>query len=62
MDRPLTPSDVWAKLTYKDNDRSTGEVVDWHSLLAHSADVAAVTEALLERTILRNCRELSAPS
>jgi len=54
MDRPLTPSDVWAKLTYKDNDRSTGEVVDWHPLLAHSADVAAVTEALLERTILRD--------
>jgi CRISPR-associated endonuclease/helicase Cas3 len=53
MDRPLTPSDFWAKLKYKDNDRSTGEIVDWHPLLAHLADVAAVTEALLTRTILR---------
>jgi len=48
------PSDFWAKLTYKNNDRSTGEIVDWHPLLAHSADVAAVTEALLQRTILRD--------
>ena len=54
MKRPLTPSDVWAKLKYKDDDRSTGEVVAWHPLLAHSADVAAVTEALLQRTILRD--------
>ena len=54
MKRPLTPTDVWAKLKYKDDDRSTGEVVAWHPLLAHSADVAAVTEALLQRTILRD--------
>jgi len=27
-------SQFWAKLTYKDNDRSTGEIVDWHPLLA----------------------------
>lgn len=47
------PSDFWAKLKYKDDDRSTGTIVAWHPLLAHSADVAAVTEALLTRTILR---------
>lgn len=35
----------WAKLKYKDDDRSTGTIVEWHPLLAHSADVAAVTEA-----------------
>ena len=45
-------SDFWAKLKYKDDDRSTGEIVEWHPLVAHSADVAAVTEALLTRTIL----------
>lgn len=43
----------WAKLKYRDDDRRTGEIVAWHPLLAHSADVAAVTEALLTRTILR---------
>lgn len=48
-----SPSDFWAKLAYKDDDRSTGEIVAWNPLLAHSADVAAVTEALLTRTILR---------
>jgi CRISPR-associated endonuclease/helicase Cas3 len=54
MNGSPTPSDVWAKLRYKDDDRSTGEIVEWHPLLAHSADVAAVTEALLQRTILRD--------
>ena len=54
MDGSPDRSQFWAKLTYKDNDRSTGEIVDWHPLLAHSADVAAVTEALLQRTILRD--------
>jgi len=44
----------WAKLKYEDGDPSTGEIVEWHPLLAHSADVAAVTEALLHRTILRD--------
>lgn len=50
MDRPLTPSDFWAKLDTTEDD----EIVDWHPLPAHSADVAAVTEALLQRTILRD--------
>jgi len=54
MNCPLSSSDIWAKLKYKDDDRSTDEIVDWHPLLAHSADVAAVTEALLQRTILRD--------
>lgn len=53
MHGPPDPSDFWAKLKYKDGNRSTGEIVAWHSLIAHSADVAAVTEALLQRTILR---------
>jgi CRISPR-associated endonuclease/helicase Cas3 len=38
----------WAKLKRDEK----GEIVDWHHLIAHSADVAAVTEALLSRTIL----------
>jgi CRISPR-associated endonuclease/helicase Cas3 len=54
MDGAPDPSDFWAKLKYKDDDPSTGEIVAWHPLLAHSADVAAVTEALLQRTILRD--------
>ncbi|PSQ95999.1 MAG: CRISPR-associated endonuclease Cas3'' [Bacteroidetes bacterium SW_9_63_38] len=54
MDHPLSPSDFWAKLNYEDDDRSTGEIVDWHPLLAHAADVAAVTEALLQQMILRD--------
>jgi len=54
MDGAPNPDQFWAKLKYKDDDRSTGEIVAWHPLLAHSADVAAVTEALLQRTILRD--------
>jgi len=42
------PSDFWAKLDQDDD----GNVLNWHPLAAHSAEVAAVTEALLERTIL----------
>lgn len=55
MHGPPEPSDFWAKLKYKDNDRSTGEIVAWHPLVAHSADVAAVMERLLTQTIL-GCR------
>ncbi len=39
----------WAK--HRTGD--AGTVVAWHSLEAHSADVAAVAQALLSRTILR---------
>jgi hypothetical protein len=53
MDGSPPPDQFWAKLRYKNDDPSTGEIVAWHPLLAHSADVAAVTEALLQRTILR---------
>ncbi|MFW6058206.1 MAG: CRISPR-associated helicase Cas3' [Persicimonas sp.] len=42
------PTTFWAKL---DKDES-GRVVDWHPLLAHSADVAACFEALLRESIL----------
>ncbi|WP_103021432.1 CRISPR-associated helicase/endonuclease Cas3 [Salinibacter altiplanensis] len=54
MDGSPAPDQFWAKLKYKNDDRSTGKIVEWHPLLAHSADVAAVTEALLQRTILRD--------
>lgn len=52
MKGPPRPSDFWAKLKHEDDDR-TKPIVDWHPLVAHSADVAAVMEALLTRTILR---------
>jgi len=41
------PTTFWGKL-----EREDGRVVAWHPLLAHSADVAACAEALLQRTIL----------
>lgn len=41
------PTSYWAKL-----ERVDDQVVAWHPLEDHSADVAAVCEALLERTIL----------
>ncbi len=41
MDGAPDSSQFWAKLKYRDGDRSTGEVVAWHPLLAHSADVAS---------------------
>ena len=40
---PPTPSSLWAKI-YRDFD---GHISGWHSLIDHSADVAAVIEALL---------------
>ncbi len=43
-----TPTSFWAKL----NQDLNGKISNWHPLMAHSADVAAVTEALLMRTIL----------
>jgi len=42
------PTGFWAKLSQDEK----GNIIEWHPLLAHSADVAAVTEALLKRTIL----------
>ena len=42
------PTGFWAKL----NQNKDGEILEWHPLIAHSADVAAVTESLLYRTIL----------
>ena len=38
----------WGKLASRDD-----EVVAWHPLADHCADVAACTEALLTRTLLR---------
>lgn len=44
------PTGFWAKLNQDDE----GNIIEWHPLLAHSADVAVVTEALLSKTILNN--------
>jgi len=44
------PTGFWAKI--KRNE--IGTVVSWQPLEAHSADVAAVTEALLKQTVLRS--------
>ncbi|MFO7956584.1 MAG: CRISPR-associated endonuclease Cas3'', partial [Candidatus Brocadiia bacterium] len=41
-------SNFWAKV----QTSSSGEVLSWHSLRAHCADVAAVVEALLQHTVL----------
>lgn len=49
MKRVLSQQDFWAKLKRDDDN----EIASWHSLLAHSADVAAVTQAVLTQTILR---------
>lgn len=54
MDGAPDSSQLWAKLKYEDDDSSTGEIVEWHLLRAHSVEVAAATEALLQRTILRD--------
>ncbi len=43
------PTTFWGKLEKDDEQR----VVAWHPLVAHCADVAACTESLLTRTILR---------
>lgn len=43
------PSAFWAKL----RQTETGEVLDWHSLVDHSADVAACFEAILSRSLTR---------
>lgn len=48
MDGHPKGSEFWAKL---DQDEQ-GEIRAWNPLMAHSADVAAVTEALLQHTIL----------
>ncbi len=42
----------WAKLKRKDDQDRSSPVVDWHPLVAHSADVAAVLEVLLRHTSL----------
>lgn len=42
------PSTFWAKLEPDEE----GNIVEWHPLLAHAADVAATFEALLKYTIL----------
>lgn len=41
-------TDIWAKLKKED-----GNIVAWHPLLAHSADVAAVFYYLVTKTVLR---------
>jgi len=45
-----SPAAFWAKT---DSDKA-GHLVSWHPLEAHSADVAAVAEALLKHTVLQS--------
>src|SRR5450759_3749104 len=45
---PPTPASLWAKIERNSDGRITG----WHSLVDHSADVAAVIEALLAQPTL----------
>lgn len=40
----------WAKLKREDDQDTTSPVVDWHPLVAHSAEVAAVLEMILKHT------------
>jgi CRISPR-associated endonuclease/helicase Cas3 len=50
------PNDFWGKLRPADFWRKPQDddcVLEWHPLADHCADVAAVCEALLERTLLR---------
>ena len=42
------PTDFWGKL----HQTKEGKLLKWHSLIGHSADVAACVEALLSMTIL----------
>jgi len=44
----LRPGSLWAKLQFE-----AGEVVSWHSLVDHSADIAAVMAALLAQPTIR---------
>lgn len=46
-----TTSQFWGKLE-REGGSPTGNVIAWHPLVHHCADVAAVTEALLERTLI----------
>ena len=45
----ITSASLWAKLKRD----PTGRVIGWHSLVDHSADVAAVVEALLLQPTIR---------
>lgn len=42
----------WAKLKREDDQDKTSPVVDWHPLVAHSAEVAACLEMLLRHTMI----------
>lgn len=42
----------WAKLKREDGQDMTSPVVDWHPLVAHSAEVAACLEMLLRHTMI----------
>jgi CRISPR-associated endonuclease/helicase Cas3 len=45
----ISPEALWAKLKRDESGRVSG----WHSLVDHSADVAAVVEALLDQRVIR---------
>src|SRR5690625_5056561 len=43
------PTGFWAKLIHNED----WDIVEWHPLLEHSADIASTVETLLKRTILK---------
>src|SRR5690625_160229 len=43
------PTSFWSILNHNED----GDIVGWHPLLAHSADIASTVETLLKRTILK---------
>src|SRR5262249_10995330 len=50
LSRDPSPLPLWAKLERTDADKELG----WHSLVDHSADVAACMEALLHLPTIQN--------
>lgn len=52
MNGAPTHSDAWAKL--KREHGQHGDVIAWHSVIDHSADVAACAQAMLEHSVLRH--------
>ena len=50
LDRSVVPLPLWAKLERSDAETGLG----WHSLVDHSADVAACMEALLNLPLVQS--------
>ena len=52
MEGQPEPHQFWAKLAYDGDARTPDHICAWHPLIAHSADVAAVLEVLLQSTVV----------